>query len=127
MNEDAQSKLGLIVDAFGDLSALPSKQQKIVLQYATDIREFVGKISRVLKPGGRCVYVVGNSCLRGVFIKNSSAVAVASQLLGLKLVDEAERELPESSRYLPITVERDNSIGRRMRTEMVMTFEKTIQ
>ena len=120
----SQLRIGPILSAFGDLSDLPAKHQKIILRYAVDISKFTSEIARVLKPAGKCVFVVGNSCLKGVFINNSTAVAVASQLAGLTFVEASERELPSRSRYLPISVLQDNPLGRRMRTEIVMTLKK---
>ena len=123
-NDDTQKRLASILDAFGELAALPAKHRKMIFRYAVDISKFTAEISRVLKPGGKCVFVVGNSCLKEVFINNSQAVAMASQLAGLKLVEETVRELPSGSRYLPISVAQDNSLGRRMRNEVVMVLKK---
>jgi tRNA G10 N-methylase Trm11 len=123
-DESTQNRLATIFSAFGELSDLPVKHRKMIFRYAVDISKFTAEIARVLKPGGKCVFVVGNSCLKGIFINNSKAVALASQLAGLKLIEESERELPSGSRYLPIPVTQDNALGRRMRNEVVMVLKK---
>lgn len=121
---DSQLRLAQILNSFGDISGLPTKHKNMVLRYAVDIKKFTTEIARVLKPSGKCVLVVGNSCLKGVFINNATAVSMASQLAGLKLIEVSERELPTRSRYLPISVMQDNSLGKRMRTESVITLTK---
>lgn len=120
----SQKQITSILSAFGDLTQLPAKHNNMVLRYANDVSAFTSEVARVLKPGGKCVFVVGNSCLKNVFINNSKAVAIASQLSGLKLIAETERDLPSSSRYLPISSSLENALGRRMRTEIVMTLRK---
>jgi hypothetical protein len=79
------------------------------------------QIARVLKPRGEATFVVGNSCLKGTFIKNSAGVSKAAELAGMKLASVVERELPTANRYLPIT---GDSLSKRMRTETVMTFTR---
>ena len=96
----------------------------MIERYAGDLNGLMAEISRTLRTGGRATFVVGNSCLKGVFIKNSRAVGRAAEVNGLRQVDEVERELPAGSRYLPIANE-SNALSKRMRTESVMTFERT--
>ena len=79
------------------------------------------EIARVLKVGAHATFVMGNSCLRDVFIRNSAAVSTAAQHAGLSLVSESERPLPMRSRYLPMT---SASLGKRMRTETILTFAR---
>jgi hypothetical protein len=76
--------------------------------------------SRVLKPGGVATFVVGNSCLKGVYIKNSEAVRLAAEAANLGLVETYEREIPETSRYLPVT---GHQLAKRMRTETILSFK----
>ena len=45
----------------------------------------LAEVARVLKSGGRATFIVGNSCLKGVFIKNSDAVEAAAQMADLNL------------------------------------------
>lgn len=66
--------------------------------FAEDIYRMMSEVSRVLTNDGRAVVVVGNSCLKGSFIKNSAGVARAGKMVALKLVKEVERDLPDQSR-----------------------------
>ncbi len=111
-----------IVDAMGCIGSLPSRYKGMVLRYAHDVDCMVKEVSRVLKPGGAVTFVVGNSCLKDVFVSNSDAICKSATLNGLDVLDKFERDLPMRRRYLPIT-ERGN-LGKRMRTETILRCEK---
>lgn len=101
---------------------LPRRFQSMIQRYAYDLLSMSSEISRVLKPGGSATLVVGNSCLKGTFIRNSEGVKTAATLSGLELVSAKERDLPSSSRYLPTPS--SGALSKRMRTETVLTFHK---
>jgi len=109
-------------DALGPTQRLPSRHQKMVDRYAIDLSLMLRQVSRVLRHEGRAVFVVGNSCLKDVFISNSCGIRVAARLAGLRLLRETERELPSGSRYLPMPSDNSTALGRRMRTENILTF-----
>ena len=79
------------------------------------------EVARVLKSGGRTKFLVGNSCLKGVFIKNSDAVEATAQMAGLDVVEKIERELPVQRRYLPVL--ENSALGKRMRTETIISMQ----
>lgn len=120
--EDAD-ELARMRRAMGAIDDLPAKFWGMIERYIQDLRAMTAEIARVMKHGAQATFVVGNSCLRGVFIRNSEAVSLAARAAGLRLVDENERELPDSSRYLPITA--GGALAKRMRTETILTFAKT--
>ncbi len=105
--------------AMGDIDMLPVRFARMVDRYVQDIHRMVKEVARVLRTDGQATFVVGNSCLRGVFIQNSAAVATAARLARLTPSGEIERMLPAQSRYLPMTSE---TLGKRMRTETVLSF-----
>jgi tRNA G10 N-methylase Trm11 len=104
-------------------NGLPGRFTSMIQRYANDLIAMTSEVSRVLKKGGVAIFVVGNSCLKDSFIKNSEGVSTACRLAGLSLVDIKERDLPPTNRYLPITVE--GSLSKRMRTELILTFSNT--
>ncbi len=104
--------------ALGKLDGLPRRHLAMVDRYITDVIEMAHEIRRVLKPGGIATLVVGNSCLKGVFIKNSAVVSKALEAQGLTCVDEFVRDLPNQSRYLPTAA--GSSLTKRMRQETVL-------
>lgn len=107
--------------AMGELDRLPNKFRSMISRYVQDIHKMILEIARVMRVGARATFVMGNSCLRDVFIRNSAAVSTAAQHAGLSLISETERPLPVRSRYLPMT---SAPLGKRMRTETILTFAR---
>lgn len=111
-----------IQDAMGPMGELLPRHAQMVRRYSEDVYRLMSEVVRVLRIGGKAVLVVGNSCLRGTFIKNSEGVIRAASMVGLTLANQMERELPNQSRYLPMPNQSDKPLGKRMRTESVLTF-----
>lgn len=107
--------------ALSDTTALAPRFRRMIERYAQDVLAMTMEVARVLKPNGAATFVVGNSCLTGVFIKNSEMVKFAARRAGLTLLQEVERDLPSQSRYLPTPV--GGALGKRMRTETVLKFK----
>lgn len=106
--------------AMGDTSSLPTRYNSMIERYSEDLYRMMSEVSRVTKVGGFATFVVGNSCLKGVFIQNSAGVAAAASMLGLQTLREFERDLPMGSRYLPTP--KNGALGKRMRTETILSF-----
>ena len=104
----------------GEIHELPARHRQMIDRYAVDIQGMMNEIARVLRPSRKAILIVGNSCLRGVFISNSNLVKHAGAKAGLTLAKSEERFLPENSRYLPTNV--SGALSRRMRTETIITF-----
>jgi hypothetical protein len=107
--------------AMGELAALPARFQGMIDRYVQDLVRLLVETRRVLRVGARATFVVGNSCLRGVFIDNSAAITAAATAAGLEFVDREERQLPATSRYLPLT---SPTLQKRMRSEVILTLKK---
>ena len=73
---------------------LSPRSAGIIDRYARDLFAMMKEIARVLRRDGRATLVVGNSCLKNVFIRNSNGVIRSAELCGLRLLTENERELP---------------------------------
>ena len=117
-----QGNVDEILGAMGCIEDLPSRHKGMVKRYAHDVNCIVREVSRVLKPGGSATFVVGNSCLKDVFINNSGAMCKSAALNGLIICERFERELPRRQRYLPITDA--GALGKRMRTETILKYVK---
>ena len=106
---------------------LSSRDQGMLSHYVWDMYETLGETARVLKARGFAIYVVGDSTIRGTFIRNSTIVSAAAESHGLKLVSRRSRALPENRRYLPPPRRKGGSaaLNARMRREVVLTFKKT--
>ncbi|TFF67925.1 hypothetical protein EU520_01070, partial [Candidatus Thorarchaeota archaeon] len=82
---------------------------------ADEIAVFFGDMDRVfdesfriLRPGGRCCFVIGNTTLKGVDILNAQVFAESIQYSGFQLDRVIKRQIP--SKTLPQT--RDKKTGR---------------
>jgi DNA modification methylase len=84
------------------------KMAKEIEAFFLDMQEVFTDSYRILKKGGRCCYVIGNTALRGVNIYNGEAFAEGLELAGFRLDDVITREIP--SKILPQT--RDEKTGR---------------
>jgi len=118
-DQDIDECTKLVVRAMVGGSEVAQPFAGMIARYAQDVIGLLGEVARVLKCGGVATYVVGNSCLRESFIRNSDGVAAAATLQGLQLLRTSERELPERQRYLPVT---SGSLEKRMRTETILDF-----
>jgi len=112
-----------IKDAMGSLASLPPRYQGIVERYVIDLHAMVREIARVMKARATATFVMGNSCLKGVFIQNSEALVEAGSMVGLNLIEKFERDLPANSRYLPTP--KAGALSKRMRKEVILTFAKS--
>lgn len=84
------------------------KKAKEIEAFFIDMQEVFNENFRILKPGGRCCYVIGNTRLKGVDILNAEAFAESLQYSGFKLDRLIKREIP--LKILP--QKRDEKTGR---------------
>ena len=99
---------------------------RMISRYAQDLTEFSRELHRVCKPGAQVVVVIGNSTLKGNYIRNDGMVGRAFENVGFVLSDKQERTIPDSRRYLPVHTRGTNSpMTKRMRKEVVMTMRKS--
>jgi tRNA G10 N-methylase Trm11 len=114
-----------IIKRLRHIDRLPRAQQRMIDRYILDLHAATSAAHRVLKDDGQAVFVVGNSCLRGVFIRNSDILEEVATAVGFRLRSATERELPAIRRYMPPpTVKKHTQIENRMRTEVVLRFDK---
>lgn len=105
---------------------LPVRTQNIVYRYALDIDRIFSESARVLKKNRNATFVIGNSSLHGIYIKNIKIAEEAAVQHGFRLIECKEREIPQNRRYLPPPTEASSSsLSTRMKTESVLTFIKT--
>jgi hypothetical protein len=125
--EDNLEAAERLAGGMGEVERLPSRSVGMVLRYASDTLKVMCEMKRVLRADGSATLVVGNSSIRGVFLSNDAVITAAAAEAGLRLVERQERPLPPSKRYLPpperIAV---GDLGRRMRTEVVLTFKQAV-
>lgn len=90
---------------------LEEKDRKMAEEVAIffhDMEEAFKESYRILKPGARACYVIGNTVLRGVDILNAEVFAESMQTVGFEIDRVIKRKIP--SKILPQT--RDKKTGK---------------
>ncbi len=105
---------------------LSGRSEAVLTRYVFDMQQTINEVSRVLKPGGQAVYVVGENTVRGTYIQNSKIVTALAEQSGLTFIERRARLLPQNRRYLPPPATNGNtdSMNGRMRREIVLAFRK---
>jgi len=93
-------------------------------RYAFDLNKVLDEMSRVLIPGGKAIVVVGDSTIRGTFVRNSELIRLLALRNGFRLLKRVSRDLLRSRRYLPPPLDGRESarLDERMRQEVIMKF-----
>lgn len=105
--------------------ALSKRDYGLLARYIWDMGDALKETSRVLRRGGRAVYVVGDCTIRGTFIRNSKIISDLAKLQGLSPVSRHSRSLPANRRYLPPPKgPKSEAMDARMRREIVLVFDK---
>ncbi|MGR9168607.1 hypothetical protein [Rhizobium sp. KDH_Rht_773_N] len=106
------------------LDQLENKNKYMLDRYFSDLVQQAKEAYRVLKKGSIGTYVIGNSTIRGTYVRNSELLKRAGALAGFEVLGETEREIPDHRRYMPMAVTTGNSLASRMRTEHIIDFRK---
>jgi len=91
-----------------NMGRIDKSKAKEIEAFFTDMQEVFDESYRILKIGGRCCYVIGNTRLKGVDILNAEVFAESMQYSGFKLDRIIKREIP--LKILP--QKRDGKTGR---------------
>ena len=103
---DLASALGLeTVSRMSEISPSVSRQ---IEAFFADMQSVFEEIQRILKPGSRCCFVIGNTKLRGVPILNAEIFAELMTSASIPVERVIKREIP--SKILP--QHRDEKTGR---------------
>ena len=122
---EARSSIKSLAETLPWYAELDSRHQGIFDRYLLDLMGSTRQVARILKPEGVAVFVIGNSTVRGSYVENSEALKMVAQEEGLTLVQESQREIPPSSRYLPPPSENEPScLAKRMRKEVILEFRR---
>ena len=108
------------------LDQFESRTKNMLARFHSDMVQQTQEAYRILKKGSIGTYVIGNSTIRGTYVRNSELLKHAAGLAGFEVLRETEREIPVHRRYMPVTVDAGNSLASRMRMEHVIDFRKAI-
>jgi len=106
--------------------ALSPRNHALLARYVWDMGKALTEVSRVLRRGGRAVYVIGDSTTRGTFIRNSDIVEFVAGGCDLSLVSRYSRALPANRRDLTPPRRRSftEKLDARLRREVILEFQK---
>lgn len=117
----ATELMHMVTESVVDASVLPTGT---ILRFANDMVSFARQLRRVLKPEGEAVVVVGNSTLKGNYIRNDLITQRSLEAVGFHLSSRHEREIPPQNRYMAVrSNSADLSLAKRMRSEVVLKME----
>ncbi len=116
--------LSQLMQLMGNIEKLPVKQKRILARYIRDLDYIIREVARVLTHKGRAIFVIGNSSMKGVFLKNSEVIKRIGREYGLQNSFERKRMLPDNRRYLPppLSNKSGKSLQRRMNEEVVLNL-----
>ena len=97
--ENKQLRSELALDIVNKMLERNQKMAKEIEAFFIDMQEVFDESFRILKKGGRCCYVIGDTKLKGVDILNAEVFAESLQYAGFKLDRIIKREIP--SKILP--------------------------
>lgn len=106
--------------------ALDNRRLGMIRHYVWDMSIVIKECARVLKRNGRAIFVVGDSAIRGAFVKNSEALIHLAKSNDFSLASYNKRPIETQRRYLP-PPESDNSgekMNGRMKEEVIMEFHR---
>jgi DNA modification methylase len=103
---------------------LPARMARMLAKYVRDMDATMQEIARVLVPRGRALIVIGDSTIRGAYIRNSLALVALAKSCGLNVTKVTRRRLPPNKRYLPPPRAQAKALDARLRTEALLHLEK---
>jgi DNA modification methylase len=115
-----------VVATMANEKRLTPRSRGLLEVYADDMVQCISEVSRVLRPKGNAVFVIGDNQIGEVFVSNSNAIKAIAARVHLSLEAEHVRELPPNRRYLPPPSSRTSGVRlqSRMRSEVVLRFTK---
>ena len=123
-NRDEIDRYRGTLDRMVDSRKLDARHLAMVLRYVVDMSRAFRECRRVLKKDGEGTIVIGDSNVRGVFVRNSEGPIDLASRNGLRLRSRSTPMISENQRYLPPPMmgRPAGSIRSRMREEVVLRF-----
>jgi DNA modification methylase len=103
---------------------VPARMARMLAKYVRDMDATLQEITRVLVPRGRALIVIGDSTIRGAYVRNSLALLALAKSCGLNVTKVTRRRLPPNKRYLPPPRAQSKALDARLRTEALLHLRK---
>ncbi len=107
-SNDKKLKSEIAQEIVNKMQEKNNKMANEIRTFFIDMQEVFNESYRILKSGGRCCYVIGDTCLKGVNILNAEVFAESLQYSGFIIDRIIKRKIP--SKILP--QKRDLKTGR---------------
>ena len=107
-----------------ELEDLDDRNSKMLHRYYCDLTLQLAESYRVLKRRASATYVIGNSTIRGNYIRNSELLKKAAISAGFDIKNESVREIPNNRRYMPLDDKSGSTLAFRMREEHIIELIK---
>ena len=122
LGQPASDQVAEIIDIIESEAVDRSLLKRPMLErFAHDCCGFAVQLHRKVKQDGCVVLVVGNSTLRGNYIRNDLIAQRAMEQAGFRYCGSVERDIPPNSRYMAINASNAaSSVTKRMRKEIVL-------
>ena len=116
-----------IMMSMGNMDALERRYAGMIRRYVRDMDGVMSECARVLKRDGRAIFVVGDSSIRGIFVKNSEALKSLARKNGLVLHSQESRPIEVNRRYLPppTSPKAGKEMSARMKEEVILEYRAT--
>nr|VFK34337.1 MAG: DNA methylase [Candidatus Kentron sp. MB]VFK76666.1 MAG: DNA methylase [Candidatus Kentron sp. MB] len=123
-NSTSDGQIQEIVTSMTDPAALDGRRLGMIRRYICDMDKVMKECARVLKSKGRAIFVIGDSAIQGVFIRNSEALIRLADNYGFYLKSRSTRTIETTRRYLPSPEyqKAGNKMQGRMREEVILEF-----
>lgn len=121
---NSYSKMLLKIIGPERIEQIGSRNTGMLTRYCEDLNLQLSEAARVLKPKKKAAYVIGNSNIKGVFIRNSEILKSIALNTGFEVFEEFTRPIPQNARYMPIPADSNLALGERMRAEHVIELRK---
>lgn len=125
--EEGDTATERIMQMMCPVKNLSKRNAGMLRGYVRDMRAVLSETKRVLRPGKKAVFVVGNCNLSETFVQNSKCIEGLAGELGMKVSKIRSRLLPENRRYLPPpgSLSAGKALKKRMREEVILTLLKS--
>lgn len=120
------SQLPTGLEQLVDKRVADPRRRPMLRRYIFDMLGSLRETHRVLKPGGRALYVVGPSILSRRDYDGAEVLSQVARAAGYRMVGSGRRDLSSANRSLPPPnrVARAETINRRMTCELYVAFVK---
>lgn len=107
-----------------DVESISPKLLNMLRLYAKDLSDSISEMKRVVRDGGTALFVIGDCTIRGVEVRNSSAIDAIARDLGFEYLSRRRRAIPASRRYLPPSSSRSakQKLQKRMWDELILKY-----